>query len=102
MKPARITPVRIDDVIKSVFTKIEGQKIISKEFIESSWRQAAGDAGSAHSTPVELKKEVLLVRVDSSAWMQELALQKRKILKGLQRALGKDRITGINFKIGEF
>jgi predicted nucleic acid-binding Zn ribbon protein len=102
MKSNKSAPVPISDVIKSVFTKIEGEKTVSKEFIETSWRQAAGEAGFKHSTPVELKNGLLLVRVDSSAWMQELALEKRKILKALQRALGKDRITGINFKIGEF
>lgn len=95
-------PVPIGDVIKSVFTKIEGEKTMSKEVVETAWKESVGVAGSGHSTPVELKKGLLFVRVDSSAWMQELSLQKRKILKGLQRALGKDRITGINFKIGEF
>jgi predicted nucleic acid-binding Zn ribbon protein len=98
----KINPVPISDVIKTVFTKIEGEKTLSKENVDASWKEAAGPVGFTHSTPVELKKGLLLVRVDSSAWMQELSLNKRKILKALQRVLGKDRITGINFKIGEF
>ena len=94
--------VPIAEVVKAVFAKIEGEKTLSKEHIDNCWKEAAGEGGSKHSTPVELKKAILLVRVDSSAWMQELTFRKRKILKALQRTLGKDRITGINFKIGEF
>ena len=56
----------------------------------------------AESRPLELRKDVLTVRVDSSSWMQELAMQKRGLLKGLKREFGKDRITEIHFKLGEF
>jgi predicted nucleic acid-binding Zn ribbon protein len=40
--------------------------------------------------------------VDNSVWLQELSMKKRNILKGLQRELGKDKISDIQFKIGEF
>jgi predicted nucleic acid-binding Zn ribbon protein len=98
----KVQPIAIGEIVKQVFTQIESEKTLSKEFIETCWKQSAGEAGFRHSQPTELKKGVLTVRVDSSAWMQELSMQKRQILKGLQRSLGKDRITGINFKIGEF
>lgn len=95
-------PTKIADVIKSVFHQLEDEKNISQEYINNCWKQLAGEAGLRHSKPTDLRKKVLTVRVDSSAWMQELTLQKRRILKGLQRTLGKDRISEIHFKIGEF
>lgn len=98
-KKGNITP--IGEIVKEVFSRIEKEKDLSQESIEGMWKTAVGDAGSRHSKPATLKKNVLTVRVDSPAWMQELTLQKRKILKGLKRSLGKDRISEIHFKIGE-
>ncbi len=60
-----------------------------------------GEAGFRHSRPASVKKNVLTVKVDSSVWMQELAMRKRQLLKGLKRDLGKDRISEIQFRIGE-
>ena len=95
-----VSPIR--DVLKNVFTQLEDKKKYSKEVIESCWRELVGDRGFGHSRPVSLRKGVLTVRVDSSGWMQEFSIQKRKLLKGLKRELGKDRISELHFRIGEF
>ena len=95
-----ITPIR--DIVKSVFTRIESGKTVPREEIESSWKEIVGDAGAKHSRPSDLRKKELIILVDSSGWMQELSLQKRQILKALKRKLGKDTISEIQFKIGEF
>jgi len=95
-------PQPIKDVLKSVFEKIENGRTFTREDVEARWVKLVGDAGFKHSRPVVFKKTVLTVYVDTSVWMQELSMQKRKILKGLQRELGKDKISEIQFKIGEF
>ena len=92
----------IGDVVKNVFGQIESQQTLSKEDIEGHWRSVAGEASLKHSKPVSLDKGELTVWVDSSAWMQELTMRKRQLLKGLKRILGQDRISEIHFKIGEF
>ncbi len=92
----------IGEVVQSVFAQIESQKKLSQEAVDAYWKGLVGEAGFKHSRPTSLKKGVLTVRVDSSGWMQELSMQKRGILKGLKRALGKDKISEINFRIGEF
>jgi len=97
----RSRPAAIRDVLRSVFARLESEKGLSWEEVESSWRGLAGQGAFRHSKPVALKKKVLTVFVDSSAWMQELTLQKRGILKGLKRKFGRDRISKIRFKIGE-
>ncbi len=96
----KATPIR--DVVHSVFSQIESQKRISQEAVDTYWKDLVGEAGFKHSRPAALKKGILTVRVDSSGWMQELSMQKRGILKGLKRALGKDKISEIHFRIGEF
>jgi len=92
----------ISEVLKSVFTELENRKLSSQEEIEGLWKSLVGEAGFKHSRPKSLKKNVLTVSVDSSTWMQELAMRKRQLLKGLKRDLGKDRISEIQFRIGEF
>lgn len=95
------TVVPIADIVKSVFTRIEGEKNFIKEDIEASWREVGGEAANRHSKPVALKRKTLVVHVDSPAWIQELIFKKRELLKALKRKLGKDKISEIQFKIGE-
>ena len=92
----------IGDVLKQVFLEIEKRQEISEDEISGLWKDLVGETGFKHSKPERLKKKALTVRVDSSAWLQELTLRKHPLLKGLKRALGKDRICEIHFKIGEF
>ena len=92
----------IGDVVKTVFTRLENEKNFSREDMESLWKTLVGESGFRHSRPTALKKKVLTVRVDSSGWMHELAMKKRDLLKGLKRTLGKDRISELHFKIGEY
>jgi predicted nucleic acid-binding Zn ribbon protein len=94
----KITP--IGDIVRSVFEKLEKEKTFSREDVEAQWKAIVGP-GSRHSRPASLRKGVLTVFVDSSGWMQEMNLQKRKLLKQLKRQFGKDKISGIQFKIGE-
>ena len=94
--------ISIKDILKTVFEKLEGEKTFTREDIEERWKEIIGETGFKHSRPVVFRKGILSVRVDNSVWLQELSMKKRKILKGLQRELGKDKISDIQFKIGEF
>jgi len=97
---SKISP--ISEVIQSVFTKLEGTTNPFQEDMESLWKELVGQDGFRHSRPVAIRKNILNVLVDNSSWMQELSMRKRNILKGLKRKLGKDKISEIHFKIGEF
>lgn len=92
----------IGEVLKSVFTELERGKNSSQEEIEGLWKSLVGEPGFRHSRPASLRKNILTVKVDSSVWMQELTIRKRQLLKGLKRALGKDKISQIQFRIGEY
>ena len=92
----------IADIVKNVFLKLENEKTFSREDVEAGWKEIAGEAGFKHSRPMTLRGGVLTVCVDSSVWMQEMNMQKRRILKRLKSAFGKDRISELHFKIGEF
>ena len=94
-----ITP--ISDIIKTVFARIESEKTFTREDVESRWKTLVGTAAAKHTRPAALRKGTLTVFVDSSGWMQQMTLQKRKILKQLKSSFGKDKILAIHFRIGE-
>jgi predicted nucleic acid-binding Zn ribbon protein len=102
MKSGKSSPTPIADVLKTVFDKLDPQSAVSRESVDSFWKELVGEVGFRHSRPSALRKGLLTVRVDSSAWLEELAMKKRKLLKGLQSRLGKDKISQIHFKTGEF
>lgn len=99
-KGSKVSP--ISEVIQNVFARLEGSTNPSSESMESFWKELVGENGFKHSRPTAIRNKVLSIRVDNSAWMQELSMRKRDILKGLKRKLGKDRISEIHFRIGEF
>ncbi len=92
----------LGDILPEIVRRLEKEKNPSKESIDAEWKAICGDSAFKHSRPGTLRKKILTVKVDSPAWLQELDLQKRKLLKGLKRIFGKDRISEIRFKIGEF
>lgn len=100
MTVRRGKPTPVADIVKDVFEKIERGRTLTREDVEERWKEVAGDA-ARHTRPVALRKATLTVFVDSSAWMHQMALRKRTVLKQLKRAFGKDKISGIHFRIGE-
>ncbi|MBI3315747.1 MAG: DUF721 domain-containing protein [Candidatus Omnitrophica bacterium] len=102
MKPGKPTASPIGDIVKSVVDRLDREASISRESMDALWKTLVGETGFRHSRPSALRQGVLTVRVDNSPWLEELVMRKRKLLKGLQTRLGKDKISQINFKIGEF
>ena len=94
-----VTP--IGDIVKEVFARLESEKSFTKEDIEGQWKSLIGPSAAKHTRPAALRKGILTVFVDTSGWLQQMTLQKRKTLKQLKRSFGKDRILGIHFRIGE-
>lgn len=97
-KPA--TPVA--ELVKALVGRLDGEKTIGEEAITEAWNRAVGAGAGRHSRPVSLKKHTLRIVVDSPAWLQQLTLVKRPALKKLQTHFGKDKISDIRFRIGEF
>jgi predicted nucleic acid-binding Zn ribbon protein len=92
----------IKDVIKDVIKAWSGEaRGSSQEEILKMWEGACGRSLAAHSKPVSFRSSRLTVNVDSSAWLYELTLCKRDILKRLQRKFKKKPLKELQFRIGE-
>jgi predicted nucleic acid-binding Zn ribbon protein len=53
------------------------------------WDLAVGPQVAAHCQPTRLQGDALIVEVDNSAWLTELAFQEERILEGLRDRLGQ-------------
>ena len=65
------------------------------------WEETVGPDISANARPAAINGNLLLVHVSSSAWMHQLRFLEQDLIRRLNRAMGKDRIKHLKFKIGQ-
>ncbi len=64
------------------------------------WEEAVGAEVARHCHPTALRDEDLEVTVDSSAWCQQLKLQRGEILAALRRVAGEDAPADLWLRVG--
>ena len=96
----RSTPQPIGDVLKNVVEKLSQAKKKGIFEVLSAWPALVGKEFSRHTRPASLKKGVLLVSVDESAWLYQANFQKEKLLKALKKKIGAGKVRKIQFRIG--
>ena len=90
---------RIDGVLAELIAKRGYARELSSESLLEVWGEAAGRLAS-HSRPGNLKRGVLEVIVKSSAALQELGFQKKRILKKLTQLAPEQKILDLKFYVG--
>ena len=67
----------------------------------SLWDEIVGEQVARHARPVEYRRGILVVSVDSSTWLAELSqYMKPEILKKLRSRAGSLVIKDIKFRMG--
>ncbi|MCB0725873.1 MAG: DUF721 domain-containing protein [Ignavibacteria bacterium] len=61
------------------------------------WKECVGEAIAKYSTPLEIRKNKLFVRVENAAWRYELSLKKAQIVDKLNDSFKKKLIRDIIF-----
>ena len=64
--------------------------------------RSVGPRGVYHVRTAELRGGVLTLKVDSSAWLQELEFNRVQILKSIKSDPEAPRVIGIKFKLGRW
>lgn len=100
MRKQKGVPESIGDVLKNVVEKLSQTKKKGIFEILSAWPALVGKEFSRHTRPASLKKGVLLVSVDESAWLYQANFQKEKLLKALKKKVGAEKIRKMQFRIG--
>ena len=91
----------LEKLLKGVIKDLSGKERFGEEEIVEAWEAAAGTAAAKHSKPVSFKNATVVVNVDRSGWLYELAVQKKEILKKLEERLQGKKIKDIRLRIGE-
>jgi predicted nucleic acid-binding Zn ribbon protein len=90
----------ISDVITGLMKKLGMQQQHWLSVLREQWPQIVGEDVAVHSRPGLVEGRTLVVFVDSSAWLNELARYSRKrILENIGERFGKDRIKSLRFKL---
>jgi predicted nucleic acid-binding Zn ribbon protein len=99
-RPAfRLTPVSgvLDQVLRQY--GLEGK---FREYrVMEQWPEVVGETLARHTVPEGIRYRKLILRVDSSAWMQQLTFFKKDILDKVNAALGENAVSDIQMKIGQ-
>jgi predicted nucleic acid-binding Zn ribbon protein len=64
------------------------------------WDMAVGETIAQNARPAAFKGSLLIVHVNSSAWIHQLQFLKNDLIAALNAALGQPLLTDIKFKIG--
>ena len=63
------------------------------------WARVVGIRIASHSRAVSYNQGTLEVEVDGSAWMQELNILKRQLIRTLNRELGPDTVRDVRYVV---
>ncbi len=96
------SPAHIGSLIDSLATRYRWQKRFTRSQLWEKWPEIAGDAISKHSWPLKFReRDVLVIAVSDSVWMQQLSLQKLVILDAINRGLPPEAmIRDLHFTLG--
>jgi predicted nucleic acid-binding Zn ribbon protein len=96
-------PVRIGELIGPILKQAEKDQH-RPEALEAvaSWPETVGHKLTRVSRAVSLRHGKLFVEVKAPVWKQELLLQKRNILRKINRRLGKNIVSDLVINVRDF
>ncbi len=90
---------QIKYIISSVFTNLAILKPETHNRIQQIWKSTIDKKAIGHTAVVGLQKGKLTVHVDSSAWLFQMNMQRKRILERLKEEFPD--LTYIHFTIGK-
>ena len=77
------------DALKDFIETNNLEKGLDKVAVRDAWAQLMGNGVNSYTTDIELRKDILYVKLSSSVLREELSYGKEKICKMLNESLGK-------------
>jgi len=91
----------LEDLVKSIIGSFAGKDKLTDEEIRLAWSAVVGEKAAKHSRPRSFADGRLIVHVDDSSWLYELATRKKYILNNLSAQLKGKKLKDITFRIGD-
>ena len=77
---------------------LKGQHVL--ESLAEAWPDIVGADVAKHTRPGGLQGDALVVYVDNSTWLSELARYgKGKMLSNIQERVGNDSVSSVSFRL---
>ncbi|MBI5589828.1 MAG: DUF721 domain-containing protein [Deltaproteobacteria bacterium] len=90
----------ISAILPRAMKAIHPDKIDTFIAICSLWEDIVDKSVSDHVRPAAYKEPLLIVHVNSSAWIHHLQFTKKEMIERINKMLKKTAVTDIKFKIG--
>lgn len=100
-RKTKAQPENIGNIVDNVLSGIEKKGPGKKEKILNIWQKAAGEKAAAHSRPVNIKRKILTIEVDSSTWFYFLNMKKNRLLADINKKMGKDKVKDLRLRMGD-
>jgi len=93
----------LDRMLRRMKVIERGQEVslarrLAEERAIQLWEEVVGTNVSAHAKPINIQEKIFFVKVDSSAWSNELSFFKKEIIKKINEGVGMQVIKDIYFK----
>ena len=90
-------PTKLGDALQNYLRDSGLDERVEEATIVPEWAERVGAAIAAVTTPLRTSRGTLLVAVRTSAWLMELRLMEREILRRLNEGRERGRIERIRF-----
>ena len=98
MRRAKYTKFRrLSDVLPKVVKTLRLEEAAAARPALDSWADIAGAKIAQHSKPVTVEGGVMVIAVDSPAWMTQLAFLKPQLLIKVAARIGKGKVSDLRF-----
>ena len=82
----------LKEILNKYFQGKELKKINETIAIEKIWNEIVGDAIIKNTKIISFKNKTLIIKTSTPVWRNEIALQKKTILKKLQTKISQNKI----------
>jgi predicted nucleic acid-binding Zn ribbon protein len=93
-------PIHIGSILNSTLRTLQEQTDGELARVWRIWDEAVGEAVASAARPAAFKGRLLYVNVSSSPWLHQLQFLKKDIVSNLNKALGRNVVEDVKFKIG--
>jgi predicted nucleic acid-binding Zn ribbon protein len=83
--------------INSMLKKFGIDNAIAQNNALNNWNEIVGDTVARNTQPDRVEHGVIIVKVSSPTWRQELYFQKKEIIQKINNTIGKNVIRDIRF-----
>lgn len=89
----------VREILPDVYRLAADKNSSDQELVLAYWPVTVGESVAEHTRPVTLLGKRLVVDVDGIAWRRQLAGMSRIIASKLNRAIGRQVVEAIDFRV---